>query len=81
MPYCKYCGYKASTIQSLTANSCMRHPLGSLKGKHALYEGSEKSHYQCKHCGYTASSISALTANRCMNHPLGAHKGYHEPAL
>ena len=37
--YCEYCGTKSSSISSLTANSCHRHPLGAGKGKHKLYEG------------------------------------------
>ena len=79
--YCKYCGTKASSISGLTSNSCHRHPLGSGKGKHALYEGSEKSQYVCKYCGTKASSISSLTANTCHRHPNGPGKGRHEPAL
>ncbi|QQS51101.1 MAG: hypothetical protein IPM71_16325 [Bacteroidota bacterium] len=78
---CKYCGSSASTISSLTANTCPRHPLGSHKGKHALYEGAEKSQYECKYCGSKASSISSLTANTCPRHPNGSHKGKHEPAM
>jgi len=81
MPYCKYCGYKASSIQNLTINSCLRHPLGSNKGKHALYEGDETGPYECKYCGTSASSIHSLTGNHCSRHPLGSNKGNHEPAL
>lgn len=81
MPYCKYCGAKASNIQNLTANHCPRHPNGSNKGKHALYEGDEASRYECKYCGSSAPSIQSLTANRCARHPTGANKGQHEPAL
>ena len=36
--YCKYCGYKASSVSSLTSGSCLRHPNGANKGKHTLYE-------------------------------------------
>ena len=32
--YCKYCGFKASSIASLTAAACIRHPNGPHKGKH-----------------------------------------------
>ena len=78
---CKYCGTSASTVSSLTANSCSRHPLGPNKGKYALYEGSEKAQYVCKYCGTKASSISSLTANSCSRHPNGANKGKHEPAM
>ncbi|HEY5233563.1 MAG TPA: hypothetical protein VIK35_08530 [Verrucomicrobiae bacterium] len=81
MPHCKYCGTTASNISSLTGNTCSRHPNGPHKGKHALYEGAEKSKYECKFCGTSASSISSLTGNSCSRHPLGAHKGKHEPAL
>ncbi|MDI6050343.1 hypothetical protein QLS31_10920 [Flavobacterium sp. XS2P24] len=79
--YCVNCGSKSSSISSLTANSCPRHPLGPSKGKHSLYEGSEKSKYSCKYCGTSASSISSLTANSCPRHPNGSGKGKHSPAL
>lgn len=79
--YCKYCGTKASSIASLTAINCSRHPLGANKGKHVLYEGSEKSQYACKYCGTKASSISSLTAINCTRHPNGSNKGKHEPAM
>ena len=78
---CKYCGTKYSDLSSLTANSCTRHPLGPNKGKHALYEGSEKSKYQCKFCGTAYSTLATLTSNSCSRHPLGANKGKHEAAL
>ena len=58
--FCKYCGFKASSISSLTASACIRHPSGPHKGKHVLYEGSAKDAYFCKYCGFKASSISSL---------------------
>jgi DNA-directed RNA polymerase subunit RPC12/RpoP len=73
--YCKYCGAKYSSLSSLTAGSCSRHP--NEKGKHALYEGSEKSQYYCMYCGTKYSSISSLTAGSCSRHPNG--KGKHAP--
>ena len=79
--YCKYCGHKASSVASLTASACIRHPNGPHKGRHALYEGSEKESYTCKYCGHKASSISSLTASACIRHPNGPHKGKHAPAL
>jgi DNA-directed RNA polymerase subunit RPC12/RpoP len=79
--YCEYCGAKASSIQSLTANSCFRHSLGPGKGKHKLYEGNEKSQYSCKYCGTSSSQITSLTANSCHRHPNGSGKGKHAPAL
>jgi len=78
---CEHCGYKASSISSLTAGSCPRHPEGTNKGKHKLYEGGDKSEYFCKHCGYKSSSISSLTAGSCPRHPEGSNKGKHSPAL
>ena len=33
--FCKYCGTKYSSLSSLTANSCSRHPNGPSKGKHS----------------------------------------------
>lgn len=79
--YCEYCGAKFPNVASLTNNYCMRHPNGSNKGKHKLYEGSEKSKYTCKYCGTSSSSISSLTNNYCMRHPDGSNKGKHAPAL
>ena len=79
--YCKYCGHKAPSVASLTASACIRHPDGPHKGRHALYEGSEKDKYTCKYCGKQFSSIASLTASKCIRHPAGPHKGNHVPAL
>lgn len=78
--YCEYCGTDRSSVASLTASSCHRHPLGPNKGRHKLYEGSEKSKYTCKYCGTDRSSLSSLTASSCHRHPDGANKGKHSPA-
>ena len=79
--YCEYCGTKSTSVSSLTAGSCSRHPLGTNKGKHGLYQGSEKSKYTCKFCGTSSSTISSLTAGSCSRHPNGVNKGKHAPAL
>ncbi|HJH02536.1 MAG TPA: hypothetical protein K8W19_00740 [Victivallis vadensis] len=79
--YCKNCGRKFSDVRTLTSLFCSRHPDGSGKGKHELYEGDEKSTYTCKYCGRTFSSIAALVGVRCSRHPDGSGKGYHSPAL
>lgn len=79
--YCEYCGIKQNSITALTAMSCIRHPQGANKGKHKLYEGSEKSKYDCKYCGRSQNSISALTSMSCHRHPNGPNKGKHAPAL
>lgn len=79
--YCEYCGYKSSSVDSLTGRSCPCHPNGNNKGKHKLYEGSEKSQYVCKYCGHKSSSISSLTGRSCPRHPDGNNKGKHAPAL
>ena len=79
--YCEYCGQKFSSVQSLTNLHCVRHPDGPNKGRHKLYEGSEKSQYVCKYCGQKFSSISSLTNCHCVRHPAGANKGRHAPAL
>ena len=79
--YCKHCGTKASSIASLTGATCFRNPAGANKGKHALYQGTEKPKYECKHCGTSNPSLASLTAAACFRHPLGANKGKHEPAL
>ena len=79
--YCEYCGHSASSVQSLTASSCYRHPKGPNKGRHKLYEGGEKSKYTCKYCGHQASSIQTLISSSCFRHPDGPNKGRHAPAL
>jgi DNA-directed RNA polymerase subunit RPC12/RpoP len=79
--FCEYCGQKFSSVSSLTGSTCSRHPLGSHKGKHKLYEGSEKAKYTCKYCGQSFSSISSMTGSTCSRHPDGSHKGKHAPAL
>lgn len=79
--YCKYCGAKFGSVQSLTGSACPRHPSGPAKGRHALYEGSEKEKYTCKYCGKSAGDIRSLTGSKCQRHPSGPAKGNHEPAL
>ena len=79
--YCEYCGHKASSVQALVAGGCPRHPNGSLKGKHSVYQGGEKSQYICKYCGHKASTIQALVAGGCPRHPNGSLKGKHAPML
>ena len=79
--YCEYCGQKFPNVQVLTINKCMRHPEGSLKGNHKLYEGSEKSQYTCKFCGRKFPTIANLVVQPCMRHPNGSLKGKHAPAL
>ena len=79
--YCEYCGVKLPSVQVLTATSCYRHPLGCNKGKHKLYQGSEKPQYTCKYCGIKYPSLSTLCAMTCSRHPNGSGKGKHSPAL
>ena len=57
---CEYCGKSASSIRALTGTPCTRHPLGSCKGNHKLYEGSEKPIYTCKYCGRTEKVSPSL---------------------
>jgi len=79
--YCKYCGFKSSNIGSLTASVCPRHPTDRIKGRHVLYEGTEKSKYECKYCGAKASTIAGLIVSVCPRHPTDQMKGRHEPAI
>lgn len=79
--YCEYCGTKSSSVSSLTSGFCPRHPNGSSKGRHKLYEGAEKAKYTCEYCGRDASSISSLISGFCPRHPDGSNKGRYTPAL
>ena len=79
--YCKYCGHKTTSVNSLTASLCQRHPNGPGKGRHALYEGGEKASYTCKYCGLKSTSIASLTSSKCQRHPNGPAKGRHEASL
>ncbi len=79
--FCEYCGQKFSSVSSLAAASCTRHPNGTGKGKHKLYEGSEKTKYTCKYCGQMFNSLASLTSASCTRHPNGVGKGKHSPAL
>lgn len=80
--YCAYCGQSFKSVSELTrAGLCARHPDGPLRGKHKLYEGTEKTAYTCKYCGAEARTIDRLTASTCLHHPKGHHRGHHEPAL
>ena len=77
--YCKHCGTSFAAVHSLHLSSCTRHPDG--RGRHELYEGTEKDVYTCKYCGMRSRSINALTCSTCVKHPDGAGKGRHSPAL
>ena len=80
--YCAYCGQSFSSVSQLTrAGLCTRHPDGPVRGKHKLYEGSEKAVYTCKYCGVEAQTIDRLTSSFCVHHPAGHNRGRHAPAL
>lgn len=79
--YCEYCGKKFPDVRQLTSATCPRHPDGSNKGRHKLYEGTEKQEYTCKYCGKKFPSIMVMTGGPCVNHPKGSNKGPHAPAL
>lgn len=79
--YCEYCGHKFPDVRQLTSGTCSKHPAGSNKGRHKLYEGSEKSEYTCKYCGKRFPSIMLMVGCTCVNHPDGSNKGNHSPAL
>ena len=79
--YCRYCGVRRESVQSLTSGFCLRHPDGPNRGRHALYQGREKSRYTCVFCGVKRADIATLTSGFCLRHPAGPNKGRHEPAL
>lgn len=79
--YCEYCGASYSSVRTLTACNCIRHPNGPGKGKHKLYQGCEKQEYTCKYCGTKYRDLRTLTACNCIRHPNGPGKGKHSPAL
>ena len=79
--YCEYCGLSFSDVRQLTGLNCHRHPNGANRGKHKLYEGSEKPRYTCRYCGTQFSTIMQMTGLKCFRHPDGANKGNHSPAL
>ena len=68
-------------VQQLTNGLCPRHPDGSNRGKHKLYEGGEKKKYTCKHCGKEYPSIAAMVIGPCPRYPKGSNHGKHAPAL
>jgi DNA-directed RNA polymerase subunit RPC12/RpoP len=79
--YCEYCGHKFPDVRTLTSGTCPKHPDGSNRGHHKLYEGTEKSKYTCKYCGKQFPSIMVMVGGQCVNHPKGSNKGPHAPAL
>jgi len=79
--YCKYCGTQNTSVASLISSACSRHPDGTNRGKHALYEGIEKAQYTCKYCGTKSHSIASLTSSDCSRHPNGTNKGKHAVAM
>ena len=79
--YCEYCGHRFPDVRSLTSGTCVRHPNGVNRGRHKLYEGSEKQEYTCKYCGKKFPSILVMVGGQCVNHPKGSNRGSHAPAL
>lgn len=77
--YCEYCGQKFFNVRQLTTTPCSRHPNGSNKGNHKLYEGTVKSQYTCKYCGRNFPTILFMTGMKCQDNPGG--NGNHSPAL
>lgn len=87
--FCKYCGYKASSVSSLTNGRCSKSPTS----KHVPYNGdlnvyidkctkkTIKKEFVCQYCGCKANSISSLTGSRCsQNHDDGGDgTKYHVP--
>ena len=55
--YCEYCGHRFVDARQLVSATCPRHPDGSNRGRHKLYEGTEKYNHTCKQCGHTSASI------------------------
>ena len=79
--YCEYCGHKFPTARMLAMVSCLRHPNGSHRGNHKLYEGNEKPEYTCKYCGRKFKSMLQMCSAPCFFHPDGANKGTHRAML
>lgn len=79
--YCEYCGQSFSDVRQLTSAPCAYHPDGTNRGRHKLYEGSEKSRYTCRYCGTQFSTIMQMVTAPCAYHPKGTNKGRHSPAL
>ena len=63
--YREYCGHRFSNVRLLTSGSCPRHPDGSNKGRHKLYQGGEKTRYTCKYCGRQFPSILVMVGGTC----------------
>lgn len=79
--FCEYCGHKFPSVRQLASGTCSKHPDGSNRGLHKLYEGTMKSKYTCKYCGREFSTIMVLVGGTCARHPKGSNKGNHAPAL
>ena len=79
--YCKNCGRSFPDVRAMAGGMCQYHPDGSFKGRHVLYEGSEKTKYTCKYCGRRFHDIHAMAGVKCQYHPDGSFKGNHSPEL
>lgn len=79
--FCEYCGHKFPDARMLASGTCPRHPDGANRGRHKLYEGTEKREYVCKFCGRKFPSILVMVGASCASHPAGANRGGHFPAL
>ena len=77
--FCKYCGKDESDPSRLLRDTCPKHPAGTYKGKHELFEGPEDSEYRCIYCGKSERDFRRLVTDTCSKHPNGTYKGNHSP--
>ena len=73
--YCKNCGAKYPTVQSMSCGICHKNPEGGKR--HELYEGSEKREYVCKNCGAKYPTLASMSSGICHRNPEGGKR--HEP--
>ena len=74
--YCKYCGYSAGDIFTLTHGTCNNNPYGKNQN-HSLYQGDPNGPFYCEYCGYSNRDLFQFTHRDCGLNPYGkTHSPY-----
>lgn len=74
--YCKYCGYSAGDIFTLTHRTCNNNPYGKNQN-HSLYQGDPNGPFYCEYCGYSNRDLFQFTHRDCGLNPYGkTHSPY-----
>ena len=64
--YCRYCGTAAFSVESLSKETCPRHPNGPYAGFHVAFPPEKRGGYVCGLCGKANKSLVSLLEGYCL---------------